>query len=75
VIDAPHWLHHITSHHSPIPVYRNDCVVMCCDVCCCHFQLIASDILYLDAAIDEKMDQSPSARRLIESLLRGNADA
>lgn len=39
-----------------------------------RIKLIASDILYLDDSIDEKMEKSPSARRLIESLLKGNAD-
>ena len=48
-----------------------------CFVAYCLFlwQLIASDILYLDYAIDDKMDKLPHARQLMESLLRGNADA
>lgn len=38
-----------------------------------RIKLIASDILYLDTAIDKKMDGT-HARRMIENLLRGNAD-
>lgn len=38
-------------------------------------KLIASDIFYLDASIDDKMDDSPHARQLIESLLKGNANS
>ena len=37
-------------------------------------KLIASDILYLDSEIDDKMGGSQSARQLIASLLKGNAD-